>query len=116
MPSALPVFRLRTPADAIHEYGTVVTDRQPGDMIIQPGHVGIYLGDGQVLSSGLKGKNETAVHPLTRMTFKGSVTLVAPGCRHLTQLMAGVAGALGVKADTRHPFRCRGARRCWQVW
>ncbi len=60
-------------------YGTVVTDPQPGDMVMQPGHVGIYLGNGQVLSSGLNGKNETAVHPLTWMTSKGAVTFVRAG-------------------------------------
>lgn len=60
-------------------YGTVVTDPQPGDMVVQSGHVGIYVGNGQVLSSGLNGKNETAVHPLTWMTSKGAVTFVRPG-------------------------------------
>ncbi|KQQ80933.1 NlpC/P60 family protein [Arthrobacter sp. Leaf137] len=60
-------------------YGTVVTDPQPGDMVVQSGHVGIYVGNGQVLSSGLNGKNETAVHPLTWMTSKGGVTFVRAG-------------------------------------
>jgi cell wall-associated NlpC family hydrolase len=60
-------------------YGTVVTDPQPGDMVVQSGHVGIYVGNGQVLSSGLNGRNETAVHPLTWMTSKGAVTFVRAG-------------------------------------
>jgi cell wall-associated NlpC family hydrolase len=60
-------------------YGTVVSDPQAGDMVVQSGHVGIYVGNGQVLSSGLNGRNETAVHPLTWMTSKGAVTFVRAG-------------------------------------
>lgn len=33
-------------------------------MVVQSGHVGIYVESGLILSSGLTG-NETAVHPLT---------------------------------------------------
>ena len=28
------------------DYGKVVGDPQPGDMVVQSGHVGIYIGDG----------------------------------------------------------------------
>lgn len=57
-------------------YGKVVADAQPGDMVVQSGHVGIYVGNGQVLSSGMNGKNETVVHPLSWLTATGPVTFV----------------------------------------
>ena len=60
-------------------YGKVVADAQPGDMVIQPGHIGIYVGNGQVLSSGMNGKNQTVVHPLSWLTATGPVTFVRAG-------------------------------------
>ncbi|AOT04673.1 NlpC/P60 family protein [Arthrobacter sp. U41] len=60
-------------------YGKVVGDAQPGDMVIQPGHIGIYVGNGQVLSSGMNGKNQTVVHPLSWLTATGPVTFVRAG-------------------------------------
>lgn len=60
-------------------YGKVVADAQPGDMVVQSGHVGIYVGNGQVLSSGMNGKNETVVHPLSWLTATGPVTFVRAG-------------------------------------
>ncbi|MEO5320957.1 NlpC/P60 family protein [Arthrobacter sp. CC3] len=60
-------------------YGRTVGDPQPGDMVIQPGHIGIYVGDGQVLSSGMNGQNQTVVHPLSWLTATGPVTFVRAG-------------------------------------
>ena len=60
-------------------YGTVVGDPQPGDMVVQSGHIGIYVGNGQVLSSGMNGKNQTVVHPLSWLTATGPVTFVRAG-------------------------------------
>ncbi|WP_346960957.1 hypothetical protein [uncultured Arthrobacter sp.] len=60
-------------------YGKVVGAPAPGDMVIQPGHIGIYVGDGQVLSSGMNGKNQTVVHPLSWLTATGPVTFVRAG-------------------------------------
>ncbi len=60
-------------------YGKVVGNAQPGDMVVQSGHVGIYVGNGQVLSSGMNGKNQTVVHPLSWLTATGSVTFVRAG-------------------------------------
>ncbi|MEO5781472.1 MAG: hypothetical protein ABIQ22_17180 [Arthrobacter oryzae] len=60
-------------------YGKVVGTPTPGDMVIQPGHIGIYVGDGQVLSSGMNGKNQTVVHPLSWLTATGPVTFVRAG-------------------------------------
>ena len=46
-----------------HQYGTPVSTPQPGDLIIRAGHIGIYIGNGQAISSGMNGVNETIVHP-----------------------------------------------------
>ncbi|SDH80683.1 LysM domain-containing protein [Arthrobacter subterraneus] len=47
------------------DYGTRVSSPAPGDLVIRPGHVGIYAGGGQVISSGMNGANLTMQHPLT---------------------------------------------------
>lgn len=47
------------------QYGTVVGSPAPGDLVITSGHVAIYVGDGQVISSGMNYVNETIVHPLS---------------------------------------------------
>lgn len=60
-------------------YGKVVGTPAPGDMVVQSGHVGIYVGNGQVLSSGMNGKNQTVVHPLSWLTATGPVTFVRAG-------------------------------------
>jgi cell wall-associated NlpC family hydrolase len=57
-------------------HGTVVGDPQPGDMVVQSGHVGIYAGNGQVISGGMNGTNQTMVHPLSWLTATGGVTFV----------------------------------------
>ena len=48
-------------------------------MVVQPGHIGIFVGNGQVLSSGKNGKNQTVVHPLSWLTVTGPVTFVRAG-------------------------------------
>jgi cell wall-associated NlpC family hydrolase len=60
-------------------YGSVVGEPQPGDMVVQSGHVGIYIGDGQVISGGMNGVNATVTHPLSWLTATGGVTFVRPG-------------------------------------
>ena len=47
------------------QYGTVVGTPAPGDLVITSGHIGIYAGDGQVVSSGMNYVNATLVHPLS---------------------------------------------------
>ncbi|WP_299165647.1 LysM peptidoglycan-binding domain-containing protein [uncultured Arthrobacter sp.] len=47
------------------DYGTRVSSPAPGDLVIRPGHVGIYAGGGQVISSGMNGANLTMEHPLS---------------------------------------------------
>ena len=39
------------------DYGKVVGTPQPGDMVVQSGHVAIYAGNGQVVSGGMNGVN-----------------------------------------------------------
>lgn len=60
-------------------YGSVVGEPQPGDMVVQSGHVGIYVGDGQVISGGMNGVNATVKHPLSWLTATGGVTFVRAG-------------------------------------
>lgn len=61
------------------KYGKTVGTPAPGDMVVQSGHVGIYAGNGQVVSSGMNGKNQTVVHPLSWLTATGPVTFVRAG-------------------------------------
>ena len=51
-----------------YQYGTPVSSPQPGDLMISGGHVGVYIGDGQAISSGMNGVNETIVHPASWLT------------------------------------------------
>ncbi|QCO98829.1 hypothetical protein FCN77_15375 [Arthrobacter sp. 24S4-2] len=60
-------------------YGKVVGEPQPGDLVVQSGHVGIYIGDGQVISGGMNGSNATVTHPLSWLTATGGVTFVRAG-------------------------------------
>lgn len=60
-------------------HGKVVSTPQPGDMVVQSGHVGIFVGNGKVLSGGMNGVNETVVHPLSWLTATGPVTFVRAG-------------------------------------
>ncbi|MCU1634665.1 MAG: LysM peptidoglycan-binding protein [Micrococcaceae bacterium] len=48
-----------------YQYGTVVSTPAPGDLIIRPGHIAIYVGNGEVISSGMNGVNATMKHPLS---------------------------------------------------
>ncbi|MFC7850965.1 LysM peptidoglycan-binding domain-containing protein [Arthrobacter sp. NPDC057388] len=51
-----------------YQYGTPVSSPQPGDLMISGGHVGVYIGNGQAISSGMNGVNETIVHPASWLT------------------------------------------------
>lgn len=45
-------------------FGPVVSDPQPGDIMISSGHVGIYAGNGMMVSGGFNG-NQTVSHPVS---------------------------------------------------
>ncbi|OAE01992.1 LysM peptidoglycan-binding domain-containing protein [Arthrobacter sp. OY3WO11] len=47
-----------------YQYGTPVGSPAPGDLVITAGHVGVYAGDGQVVSGGVNG-NQTEVHSIS---------------------------------------------------
>ncbi|MEC5200633.1 LysM repeat protein [Arthrobacter sp. PL16] len=47
------------------QFGSTVASPAPGDIVITSGHVAIYVGDGQVISSGMNGANSTMQHPLS---------------------------------------------------
>nr|WP_226759211.1 NlpC/P60 family protein [Arthrobacter sp. SO3] len=64
---------------AFLKYGKVVADPQPGDIIVQSGHVAIYAGNGQAISGGMNGVNATMAHPLSWLTATGPVTFVRAG-------------------------------------
>jgi cell wall-associated NlpC family hydrolase len=75
-PTPAPVIEEPKAAAAVLNYGTVVAAPQPGDMIVQSGHVAIYAGNGQVISGGMNGVNATMTHPLSWLTATGGVTFV----------------------------------------
>lgn len=57
--------------------GTVVSDLQPGDILMQPGHVSIYVGNGQVISSNwYPAGGSTVVHPYSYLSAGGPITIV----------------------------------------
>lgn len=45
-------------------FGTVVGTPAPGDILISAGHVGIYAGNGQMVSGGFNG-SQTVLHPVS---------------------------------------------------
>ena len=46
------------------QFGTVVGSPEPGDILISAGHVGIYAGNGQMISGGFNG-SQTVLHPVS---------------------------------------------------
>ncbi|WP_299168277.1 NlpC/P60 family protein [uncultured Arthrobacter sp.] len=58
------------------QYGTVVGSPAPGDLVIRPGHIAIYVGNGQVISSGMNGVNDTLLHPLSDLPGSSSFVRV----------------------------------------
>ncbi|MHA7145745.1 LysM peptidoglycan-binding domain-containing protein [Arthrobacter sp. TmT3-37] len=47
------------------QFGSTVATPAAGDIVITAGHVAIYVGGGQVISSGMNGSNLTMQHPLS---------------------------------------------------
>ncbi len=47
-----------------YQYGSTVGTPAPGDLVITAGHVGVYAGDGQVVSGGVDGY-KTEVHSMS---------------------------------------------------
>jgi len=45
-------------------FGPVVGSPEPGDILISAGHVGIYAGNGQMISGGFNG-SQTVLHPVS---------------------------------------------------
>ncbi|WP_104117622.1 LysM peptidoglycan-binding domain-containing protein [Arthrobacter sp. B1805] len=50
------------------QFGATVATPAPGDLVITGGHVAIYVGGGQVISSGMNGANLTLQHPLSDLS------------------------------------------------
>ena len=63
--------------EQFYQYGTVVGSPAPGDLVIRPGHVAIYVGNGQVISSGMNGMNATILHPLSDLAGSSFVRVNA---------------------------------------
>ena len=47
-----------------YQYGSVVGSPAPGDLVITAGHVGVFAGNGQVVSGGVDGF-KTEVHSIS---------------------------------------------------
>lgn len=54
------------------QYGSVVGSPAPGDLIITSGHVGVYAGNGQVVSGGVNGYT-TQVHSISWLSGYSAV-------------------------------------------
>ncbi len=53
--------------EQFYQFGDVVGTPEPGDLVIRPGHVAIYVGNGQVISGGFNGMN-TQLHSLSDLS------------------------------------------------